>query len=430
MLSTYNRFNMPAIGLRAASSVPNWSHVPQAPADPILGVAAAYRVEKRKDKVNLSIGAYRDEIGRPYVLQCVREAEARLVKNPPGHEYLPIAGLESFSKGALKMALGPDGEYIEHNRVSSVQALSGTGSLTLAASFLRSFAHKDELGNLPSVYLPSPTWGNHKKIFPTRGVSVKEYRYWDKRTGLVDIEGLLADVKAAPAGSVFLFHACAHNPTGADPTHADWERIYDAVKSKKHVVIFDSAYQGFASGDPENDAYALRLFAKRGAPPLMMICQSFAKNLGLYGERVGALHVVCQNPQEAQRVKSQLQIIIRAMYSNPPAWGARLADQIFADRELTMLWRKEMAMMAGRIGEMRGKLVDALRVAGSKRDWEFIKKQIGMFSFTGMTKRQCQAITNEHAVYLTMNGRISMAGLNDTNVDKVAKAIHDVTTRY
>lgn len=430
MLSTYNRFNMPIVGRRSACTVPSWSHVPQAPADPILGVAAAYKVEKRKDKVNLSIGAYRDEIGRPYVLKCVRAAEAFLVKNPPGHEYLPIAGLESFCKGALKMALGPDGEFVEHERVSSVQALSGTGSLCLAASFLKNFVPKDAAGNTPSVYLPSPTWGNHKKIFPNRGISVKEYRYWDKATGLVNMEGLLADIKAAPSGSVFLFHACAHNPTGADPTHSDWERIHEAVKAKRHLVIFDSAYQGFASGDPERDAYALRLFAKRGAPPLMMICQSFAKNLGLYGERVGALHVLCQNKKEATCVKSQLQLIIRAMYSNPPAWGARLANQIFADRELTQLWRSEMAMMAGRIGVMRGKLVQALKEAGSKKDWEFIKKQIGMFSFTGMSKPQCQAITREHAIYLTMNGRISMAGLNDTNVAKVARAIHDVTTRY
>ena len=425
--------------MRSACSAParhvapvNWAHVVQAPPDAILGVAAAYRADPRKDKVNLSVGAYRDEKGRPYVLQCVRKAEAALVKSQPGHEYLPIGGLESFNVGARVMAFGKDGDYYDHKNIATVQALSGTGALRLAGEFLRRWYHAPGTaarGLAPTVYLPTPTWGNHHAVFRDAGLGVQTYRYFDARTGGVDIEGLLTDVRAAPAGSVFLFHACAHNPTGADPTPAEWERIRAACLERGHAVVFDSAYQGFASGDPERDAYALRLFA-RARPRAMLLCQSFAKNLGMYGERVGALHVLCASADEAARVKSQVQTIVRPMYSSPPAWGARLASTVFASPELTADWAADMRRMASRIGDMRAALVAALRRAGSPRNWDHITRQIGMFSFTGLTKPQCASMLRDHAVYLTANGRISMAGLNPSNVDKVARAMHQATTDY
>jgi len=414
------------------SAPDNWAHVEQAPPDAILGVAAAFNAETRPDKVNLSIGAYRDETGKPVVLRCVRKAEAIMMEKHPGHEYLPIGGLESFNAGARVMAFGKDGESYDHKKIATVQALSGTGSLRLAGEFLKKWYYAPgtkESGAAPTIYLPTPTWGNHHNVFRESGLVVKQYRYFDSATGGVNIEGLLEDVRAAPEGSVFLFHACAHNPTGADPEHDDWERIRQACVEKKHAVVFDSAYQGFASGDPERDAYALRLFAKN-RPRAMILCQSFAKNLGMYGERVGALHILCDSAEEAERVRSQMRAIIRPMYSNPPAWGARLASTVFESPELMQEWAEDMKMMAKRIGDMRVALVEALKKAGSTRNWDHITKQIGMFSFTGLTKEQCAKMISEHAVYLTANGRISMAGLNMSNVDKVARAMHDVTTKY
>ena len=330
------------------------------------------------------------------------------------------------------MAFGKDGDHCDHRTIATVQALSGTGALRLAGAFLKRW-HPIVAGGGKevSVFLPTPTWGNHRGVFSEAGLEVKNFRYFDSKTGGVDVDGMVEDMKAAPCGSVFLLHACAHNPTGADPNEAEWERVRDACIERKHVVVFDSAYQGFASGDPERDAFAVRLFV-RAQKELggLLLCQSFAKNLGLYGERVGALHVLCGSADEAKRVRSQLEAIIRPMYSSPPAWGARLASTVFNSAELTQDWADDMKAMAGRIGSMRVALVDALARAGSTRNWSHITKQIGMFSFTGLTKEQCAAMIRDHAVYLTANGRISMAGLNNTNVDKVAAAIHHVTTHF
>ena len=351
------------------------------------------------------------------------------------HIWGKIGGLESFNAGARVMAFGKDGDHCDHRTVATVQALSGTGSLRLAGAFLKRwhplFATDAAAASGVSVYLPSPTWGNHRGVFTQAGLAVKDYRYFDHKTGGVDMEGMLADIKAAPAGSVFVLHACAHNPTGADPSREDWLRVRDACIERKHVVVFDSAYQGFASGDPERDAYSMRLFA-RSHKELggLLLCQSFAKNLGLYGERVGALHVLCGNADEARRVRSQLEAIIRPMYSNPPAWGARLASTVFGSEELMKDWVDDMKIMSDRISSMRHALVDALVRAGSTHNWDHITKQIGMFSFTGLTKPQCTAMIRDHAVYLTANGRISMAGLNHSNVDKVAAAMHHVTTHF
>ena len=331
------------------------------------------------------------------------------------------------------MAFGKDGDHCDHRAIATVQALSGTGALRLAGAFLKRWYKQPGAAEQGAkcVFVPNPTWGNHKGVFNEAGLEVKTYRYFDHKTGGVDADGMVADMLAAPRGSVFLLHACAHNPTGADPTAEQWERVRAACGQQQHVVVFDSAYQGFASGDPERDAQALRVFV-RGRRELggVILCQSFAKNLGLYGERVGALHIVCGSADEARRVRSQLEASIRPMYSSPPAWGARLASTVFGSAELTQDWADDMRRMAGRIGAMRVALVEALGRAGSTRNWDHITKQIGMFSFTGLTKAQCEAMVRDHAVYLTANGRISMAGLNPANVDKVAAAIHHVTTHF
>lgn len=273
--------------------------------------------------------------------------------------------------------------------------------------------------------MPNPTWSNHFQIFGDCGLEVKTYRYYDAKTIGLDLNGLLADVKAAPAGSVFLLHAAAHNPTGVDPTQQQWVQISDAIKAAGHFVLFDSAYQGFASGDPVRDAFAVRHFVAEGHQ--VAIAQSFAKNFGLYGQRVGALTFLADDAAQAARMESQLKILARATYSNPPVHGARIVDIILSDPALNKQWHGEVKEMADRIIRMRTLLFDNLKALGSKRSWTHVTDQIGMFCYSGMTPEQVDRITSEFHVYLTRNGRISMAGVTSKNVGYLAEAIHAVT---
>jgi len=274
--------------------------------------------------------------------------------------------------------------------------------------------------------VPSPTWGNHNNIFRDSGLEVKQYRYWDRATNGLDLDGMLADLQAAPDGSAVLLHACAHNPTGVDPTPEQWKKICSVLKARPGLsLFFDSAYQGFASGDAEADAFALRHFVSEGVP--VALAQSFAKNFGLYGERVGVLNVVCDDADEAARVLSQLKIIIRPMYSNPPCHGARIVHAVLSDPSLEKQWRSECKTMAERIIAMRTALSDEVRKAGSTKDWGHITSQIGMFCYTGLDAERVKRMTEEFHIYLTKDGRISMAGLNSDNVAYVAKAMHEVS---
>jgi len=276
------------------------------------------------------------------------------------------------------------------------------------------------------VYLPNPTWGNHRGIFGgdlPGGHEVRQYRYFDPKTRGLDYQGLLEDLSSAPRGAVVLLHACAHNPTGVDPTPRQWRGILDMVQEKGLLPFFDSAYQGFASGDLEADAAALRMFVDAGCE--LLLAQSYAKNMGLYGERVGALSVVCNSPAAAKSVESQLKGTIRPMYSSPPGHGAAIAAMVLSDPQLMVEWKEELAGMANRIKEMRGALFQALNQVGAPGSWQHILDQIGMFSYTGLTQRQCQHLTRQWHVYLTMDGRISMAGLSRSKVNYLAEAMRD-----
>jgi aspartate aminotransferase len=269
--------------------------------------------------------------------------------------------------------------------------------------------------------------GNHWKIFGDCGLDTQPYRYYDSSTNRLDIQGLLQDLKQAKDGSIILLHACAHNPTGCDPTMEEWKQIANVLEEKHHVVFFDSAYQGFASGNAEQDAAALRYMTLERKLPVLL-AQSFAKNFGLYGERCGTFSVVCANAQQKQRILSQLKIIIRPMYSSPPRHGSSIVKTVLSDEALTAQYYTECATMAARIQEMRTRLVETLKdVAGSKHDWSHVTEQIGMFAYTGMSKEMCLQLTNDYAIYLTLDGRISLAGLNNDNLEYVAKAIHSVT---
>jgi len=307
----------------------------------------------------------------------------------------------------------------------TIQDLSGTGALRVAADFM--FRHIDLPfpGGKKSVYLSAPTWGNHLPIFKDAGFDLKEYKYYNPKTCGLDFEGFKNDIKNAPEGSLFLFHTCAHNPTGVDPSVQQWQELSNLCKQKGHFSFFDTAYQGFASGDPEKDAIPVRMFIKDGHN--VGIAQSFAKNFGLYGERIGALSFVGKDQQEAEILESQLKILVRPMYSNPPIYGARVVSNILGDAQLRALWLTEVKLMADRIIDMRTKLVQNLAQLGSKKDWAHITNQIGMFCFTGLTPEQVDRVTNEFHVYLTKNGRISIAGMSSNNVQHLAKAMHEVT---
>jgi len=394
--------------------------IEQGPPDAILGIAQAFRENDRSGKVNLAVGAYRDDGGSPFVLPSVAEAESRLLARGEKKEYAPIDGLPSFKQLALAFAYGEDCAALKEGRIAGVQTLSGTGACRLAGEFYARFLPKGT-----AVYVSDPTWGNHIPIMQLAGLEVRKYSYLDRSTNGLNYDGFLADIEAAPSGSVFLLHACAHNPTGVDPTQEQWKAISALILKKGHHVLLDCAYQGFASGDAEADAFAIRLFLDEGHS--LLLAQSFAKNFGLYGERVGTLSVACADKQSAARVLSQLKLIVRPMYSSPPIHGALIVNEVLSDEALREQYYAECAAMAERIGSMRMRLKEELVAAGSKHDWSHVTAQIGMFAFTGMSAAMCDELTDEHAIYLTRDGRISIAGLNSDNVAKIAQAIHVVT---
>eukprot|EP00566_Odontella_aurita_P010146 CAMPEP_0113546876 /NCGR_PEP_ID=MMETSP0015_2-20120614/12047_1 /TAXON_ID=2838 /ORGANISM="Odontella" /LENGTH=436 /DNA_ID=CAMNT_0000447375 /DNA_START=54 /DNA_END=1364 /DNA_ORIENTATION=- /assembly_acc=CAM_ASM_000160 len=394
------------------------SEIPLGPPDAILGIAEAFKSCDDPKKVNVCVGAYRDESGRPWVLPSVKEAERRMIDDGDANkEYAPIAGDAAYVNLALKFAYGADADM---SRIAGVQSLSGTGACRVGGKFFANF-----LPEGTRIYIPTPTWGNHIAIFREAGLDVQRYRYYDRSTNGLDYDGMMEDLKNAPEGSVILLHACAHNPTGCDPSLEQWRGVSDLIREKSHHVFFDSAYQGFASGDAEKDASALRLFVDEGHN--VALAQSFAKNFGLYGERTGTFSVVTSSPEERERIMSQLKLIIRPMYSSPPIHGSSIVRTVLSDDGLTSQYYDECATMADRIQSMRAMLVTKLGEAGSTHDWSHITSQIGMFAFTGMDSDMCDRLTDEYSIFLTKDGRVSLAGLNDGNIEYVAGAIHAVT---
>ncbi|KAL1983423.1 hypothetical protein VTN96DRAFT_10329 [Rasamsonia emersonii] len=428
MLSTLRVASRQAVsrdsGMRAliagARSASTWANVPQGPPDAILGITEAYKADPFKEKINLGVGAYRDDQGKPYVLPSVRAAEEKVVASRLDKEYAAITGLPSFTKAAAELAYGADSPAIKEDRLVITQSISGTGALRIGGAFLERF-----YPHAKKIYLPTPSWANHNAVFKDSGLEVDKYRYYNKDTIGLDFEGMIEDLKAAPANSIILLHACAHNPTGVDPTQDQWRKISDVIKEKGHFAFFDMAYQGFASGDADRDAFAPRYFVKEGHN--IALCQSFAKNMGLYGERVGAFSLVTASPEEKKRVESQIKILIRPLYSNPPVHGARIASTILNDPELYKQWLGEVKGMADRIIEMRALLKKNLEELGSKHDWSHITSQIGMFAYTGLKPEQMEKLSKEHSVYATKDGRISVAGITSSNVKRLAEAIYKVT---
>lgn len=407
-----------------------FTQVTELPPDPLFGLKARYNADPRSDKVDLGIGAYRDNNGKPWILPAVRAAERKLLDSEGyNHEYLNISGHEPFLTEAAKVILGNDSRAIAEGTVVSQQSLSGTGALHLAGTFLKQFF----AGN-HTVYLSKPTWANHNQIFTSLGLDVATYPYWDAENKKLDLAGFVRAIETAPQGSIFLLHACAHNPTGLDPTALEWNTILGAIAKHKHLPLFDSAYQGFASGNLDKDAAPIREAINLGAvvSPIL-ICQSFAKNVGMYGERVGALHVVLPTSEpkattEALKraIKSQLNKYTRSEISNPPAYGAKLVATILTDPGLRSQWEQDLVTMSSRIIKMRNDLKARLLALGTPGTWDHITNQTGMFSFTGLSPEMVARLEKVHGVYLVSSGRASVAGLNDGNVEKVAKAIDEV----
>ncbi|KAK8165476.1 mitochondrial aspartate aminotransferase-like protein [Phyllosticta citrichinensis] len=402
--------------VRAASA---WSKVPQGPPDAILGITEAFKADSHPEKINLGVGAYRDDSAKPYVLPSVKAAEKHVVDSNLNKEYAGITGVPEFTAAAARLAYGEDSKPLKEGRIVITQSISGTGALRIGGAFLqRHYPHAK------TIYIPTPSWANHNAVFSDSGLKVEKYRYYNKDTIGLDFDGMIEDIKKMPKNSIVLLHACAHNPTGVDPTPEQWKAISDAVKAGDHFPFFDMAYQGFASGDTVQDAFALRYFIEQGHLPAL--CQSFAKNMGLYGERVGAFSLVTESAEEKKRVDSQLKILVRPLYSNPPIHGARIASTVLNDAALNKQWLGEVKGMADRIIKMRALLKDNLEKLGSKHDWSHITSQIGMFAYTGLSAEQMDKLAKDHSVYATKDGRISVAGITSGNVKRLAEAIYKV----
>lgn len=428
MIRTVARLARTARSARAAALMPRrfasrWAHVEMGPKDPILGVSEAFAADTDKRKLNLGVGAYRDDNNKPVVIDAVKEAQKRITAANLNNEYAPIAGDAAFVKSAVALAYGAAGDVVKNSQVAAVQSLSGTGALRLAGAYVQRFTYPGSPAY--TVHIPDPTWGNHFSIFGDAGLKTKTYRYYEPSTRGLNLNGMLADINAAPNGSFFLFHACAHNPTGVDPKPEQWKEISALCKKKNHLVMMDMAYQGFASGNPDADAFALRQFVSDGHQ--VLLAQSFAKNFGLYGQRIGTFSVVTGSKEETARVESQVKILARAMYSNPPVSGSRVVQTILSDAGLTAQWKTDVKMMADRIITMRKLLKERLYAIGSTHKWEHVTDQIGMFCYSGLTGEQVDRLTSEFHIYLTRNGRISMAGVTTKDIPYLADAIHAVT---
>lgn len=399
-----------------------FSEVQLGPPIEVFALTKAYNEDTYESKVNLGVGAYRTNEGIPWVLPVVRAAEKALANDETlNKEYLPVLGLDAFSIAATTMLLGESSPALLEARAFGVQALSGTGALRIGAEFLARILGRKVF------YYSNPTWGNHKLIFRNAGFEEgREYRYWSQEKRGLDFDGFIEDLKNAPELSVIILHACAHNPTGCDPTSDQWYQIAEVIKQRNLFPFFDSAYQGFASGDLMQDAATVRFFVEQGFE--LFCAQSFAKNFGLYNERVGNLTVVLNKADLVPPVKSQVTLTVRGMYSNPPSHGARIVTYVLSNQDLYAQWKDNIKTMSSRIIEMRRLLREALEHLGTPGDWSHITNQIGMFSYTGLNETQSINMVRKYHVYMLKSGRISMCGITPSNVDYVAQAIHETVT--
>ncbi|MFN5722975.1 MAG: amino acid aminotransferase [Betaproteobacteria bacterium] len=395
--------------------------VEMAPRDPILGLNEQFNADPNPSKVNLGVGVYYDENGKLPLLKCVAAAEKALIEQGKPKGYLPIDGIAAYDKAVQDLVFGSQGDagkaLVASGRVATVQAIGGTGGLKVGADFLK------RLNPTAKVMISDPSWENHRALFTNAGFTVEAYPYYDAAARGVNFGGMLAALNAAPAGTVVVLHACCHNPTGYDLTPAQWADVVNTVKARGLVAFLDMAYQGFGEGIAQDGAVVGQFMA---AGLDFFVSTSFSKSFSMYGERVGALSVVCESKEEAGRVLSQLKIVIRTNYSNPPTFGAQVVATVLNTPELRLLWEDELAGMRVRIKAMREQLVTKLQAAGVQGDLSFITRQKGMFSYSGLNKPQMERLRGEFGVYGVDSGRICVAALNAKNIDAVASAIAKV----
>jgi len=394
-----------------------FANVELLPRDPILGLNEGFAHDPRPQKVNLGVGVYFSEDGRIPVLRAVAEAERLRAASPAPRGYLPIEGIPAYDVAVQRMLLGADSPLIAAGRVITAQALGGTGGLRIGAEMLRRLLPESR------VVISEPSWENHRAIFESAGFQVDTYPYYDAATHGLDFDGILNALRALPPRTIVVLHACCHNPTGVDLAPEQWPQVIEVAKRGELVPFLDIAYQGFGIGI-EEDGAAVRMFAKSGAT--FLVSSSFSKSFSLYGERVGALTIVDQSQDESARVLSQLKRVIRANYSTPPTHGGMVVAAVLNTPELRAEWEKELAEMRTRIKTMRRRLVEGLAARGVRRDFSFIERQKGMFSYSGLSAAQVQRLRDEFGIYAVASGRICVAALNSTNVDYVAGAIAKV----
>jgi aromatic-amino-acid transaminase len=394
-----------------------FSAVEMAPRDPILGLNEQFASDTNPNKVNLGVGVYYDDTGKLPLLKCVQAAEAQIMGTPKARGYLPIDGIAAYDGAVKGLVFGSESDVVTSDRVATIQAIGGTGGLKVGADFLR------RMGASKQLLISDPSWENHRALFTAAGFDVDTYPYYDAANRGINFDGMLARLKSAEPGTIVVLHACCHNPTGYDIEPAQWDQVVATVKARNLTAFLDMAYQGFGFGIQEDGA-VIQKFVDAGLS--FLVSTSFSKSFSLYGERVGALSVLCESKDEAAKVLSQLKIAIRTNYSNPPIHGGSVVATVLGTPELRAQWEQELAEMRDRIKTMRQTLVDGLKAAGVQADMSFITKQIGMFSYSGLNKDQMVRLRNEFGVYGTDTGRMCVAAMNSQNINYICKAIASV----
>jgi aromatic-amino-acid transaminase len=388
-----------------------------APRDPILGVTEAYNADTNPRRVNLGVGVYCDDDGKVPLLECVKRAERQMAEKGAPHPYLPIDGIAAYDRAVQALLFGATSPIVPEGLAVTVQALGGTGALKVGTDFLRRIAPSAQ------VWISDPSWENHRALFEGAGFAVRNYRYYDAVTHGLDFDGMIADLDRLPSGAIVVLHACCHNPTGVDPTAAQWRRILEVVRTRGLVPFLDLAYQGFAEGI-DADGAIVREFAATPGP--LFVASSFSKSFSLYGERIGAVSIVAADRDEAARVLSQVKRVVRANYSTPPTYGALVVSTVLNSPELRLQWDSELGAMRERIRALRRMFVERLHARVPGADFGFVQVQRGMFSYSGLSLDVVHRLRNEYSIYALDTGRICVAALNSRNIDYVVDAIAKV----
>lgn len=432
MLTTTVRSNVGARTLAARtfstrSVLSQWNDIPLAPPDKILGISEAYVKDSNTNKINLGVGAYRDNVGKPIIFPSVKQAEILLLETETEKEYTGITGNKNYQTLVKNFIFNNSGkdvsgeQLINDGRIVTAQTISGTGSLRVIADFLNRF-HANK-----KIIVPKPTWANHIAVLADAGLEPSYYDYYNTSINGLDFDKLVDSINNTENGSIILLHACCHNPTGMDLSNDQWDTVLDLIVSKQLFPMVDMAYQGFASGDPYKDIELIRKLNKLvadGKIPSYSLCQSFAKNMGLYGERTGSISIITESAEHSKAIESQLKKLIRPMYSSPPIHGSKIVETIMSNPELLNNWLTDLNSVVGRLNDVRSQLFNKLD--GSIYNWDHLNKQRGMFIYTGLSQDQVIKLRNEYSVYATEDGRFSISGVNDNNVDYLADAMNKV----